>query len=179
MCVLSCFNRVWLCATPWTASHQAPLSMGFSRQEYWNGLPFPSPEDLPNPGIQSGSHIYLHQQAQFQWNEPSQCSPHPEVPTIIGVLDGVETSPSRALPKILIHRVCEQNEWRSFYTTRKWFGGCLVHSIKTKQNKTKTTISPLGTDGVTSGKAVDPFKEPSVYNNDFKIKSCLMWCCQE
>ena len=38
-------------ATPWTVACQAPLSMGFSRQEYWSGLPFPSPGDLPNPGI--------------------------------------------------------------------------------------------------------------------------------
>ena len=38
--------------TPWTVAHQAPLSMGFSRQEYWNGLPFPSPRDLPDPGIE-------------------------------------------------------------------------------------------------------------------------------
>ena len=42
-------------ATPWTVAHQAPLSMGFSRQEYWSGLPFPSPEDLPNLGIEPGS----------------------------------------------------------------------------------------------------------------------------
>ena len=41
--------------TPWTVACQAPLSMGFSRQEYWNGLPFPSPVDLPNPGIKAGS----------------------------------------------------------------------------------------------------------------------------
>ena len=41
--------------TPWTVAHQAPLSMGFSRQEYWSGLPFPSPGDLPNPGIKPGS----------------------------------------------------------------------------------------------------------------------------
>ena len=41
--VLSRFSRVWLCATPWTAACQAPLSMGFSRQEHWSGLPFPSP----------------------------------------------------------------------------------------------------------------------------------------
>ena len=40
---------------PWTVAHQAPLSMGFSRKEYWSGLPFPSPGDLPNPGIESGS----------------------------------------------------------------------------------------------------------------------------
>ena len=40
---------------PWTVAYQAPPSMGFSRQEYWNGLPFPSPEDLPDPGIEPGS----------------------------------------------------------------------------------------------------------------------------
>jgi len=38
--------------TPWTVAHQAPLSMGFSRQEHWSRLPFPSPGDLPNPGIE-------------------------------------------------------------------------------------------------------------------------------
>ena len=42
-------------ATPWTVAFQAPLSMGFSRQGYWNGLPFPSPGDLPDPGIKPGS----------------------------------------------------------------------------------------------------------------------------
>ena len=39
-------------ASPWTVAHQAPLSMGFSRQEYWSGSPFPPPGDLPNPGIE-------------------------------------------------------------------------------------------------------------------------------
>ena len=47
------FSHVRLLATPWTVAHQAPPSMGFSRQEYWNGLPFPSPGDLPDPGIKS------------------------------------------------------------------------------------------------------------------------------
>ena len=42
-------------ATPWTVAHRAPLSMGFSRQEYWSGLPFPSPGDLPDPGIEPRS----------------------------------------------------------------------------------------------------------------------------
>ena len=45
--LLSCFSRVRLCATPKTAAHQAPLSLGFSRQEYWSGLPFPSPNPYP------------------------------------------------------------------------------------------------------------------------------------
>ena len=42
-------------ATPWTVAHQGPLSMGFPRQEYWSGLPFPPPEGLPNPRIEPGS----------------------------------------------------------------------------------------------------------------------------
>ena len=45
-------SRVQLFVTPWTLDHQAPSSMGFSRQEYWNGLPFPPPGDLPDPGIE-------------------------------------------------------------------------------------------------------------------------------
>ena len=49
-----------LCLTPcipWTVGHQAPLSMGFSRQEYWSGLPFPSPGDLLDPGMESRSPV--------------------------------------------------------------------------------------------------------------------------
>ena len=52
--VPSC-SVVWLFGTPWTAGPQAPLSMEFSKQEYWNGLPFPSPGDLPNPGTEPES----------------------------------------------------------------------------------------------------------------------------
>ena len=48
-------SPVWLFATSWTVAHQAPLSMGFFRQEYWSGMPCPSPGDLPNPGIKPGS----------------------------------------------------------------------------------------------------------------------------
>ena len=44
-----------LFATPWTVAYQAPPSMGFSRQEYWSGVPLPSPGDLPDPGIEPGS----------------------------------------------------------------------------------------------------------------------------
>ena len=50
--LLSRFNRVRLCAAPWTVAHQAPPSLGFSRQEHWSGLPFPSPGDLPDPGTE-------------------------------------------------------------------------------------------------------------------------------
>ena len=53
MCMLSHFNHVSLCATLWTVALQAPLSVGFSRQEYWSGFPWPPPRDLPNPGMES------------------------------------------------------------------------------------------------------------------------------
>ena len=48
-------SRVRLFVTPWTVAHRAPSPMGFSRQEYWSGLPFASPGDLPDPGIEPRS----------------------------------------------------------------------------------------------------------------------------
>ena len=48
-------SRVRLFATPWTVAYEDPQSMEFSRQEYWSGFPFPSPGDLPDPGIEPGS----------------------------------------------------------------------------------------------------------------------------
>ena len=51
MCMLSRFSRVQLFVTPWTVTGQAPLSMGFSGQEYWSGLPCPPPGGLPDPGL--------------------------------------------------------------------------------------------------------------------------------
>ena len=62
--LLSC---VQLFATPWAVAYHAPPSMGFSRQEYWSGLPFPSPGNLPNPGIKSGS---TELQADYLPSEP-------------------------------------------------------------------------------------------------------------
>ena len=57
-CMLSCFSYVQLFATLWTIARQAPLSLGFSTQEYWTGLPCPPPGDLPNPGIEPMSLKY-------------------------------------------------------------------------------------------------------------------------
>ena len=56
LCVCQSLSCVCLFATPWTVAHQAPLSMGISRQEYWRRLPCPPPGDLPNPEIESLSH---------------------------------------------------------------------------------------------------------------------------
>ena len=59
-CIYACMHpqslsRVWLFVTPRTVTHQASLSMEFSRQEYWSGFPFPTPGDLPDPGIEPTS----------------------------------------------------------------------------------------------------------------------------
>ena len=52
VCMLNYFTCVQVFATPWTVAHQTPLSMGFTKQEYWSRLPYPPPRDLPNSGIE-------------------------------------------------------------------------------------------------------------------------------
>ena len=73
VCVLSRFSRVQLFVTPWTVTHQAPLSMGFPRQEYLNGLSFPPPGDLTDPRIQIAS-LALHVDSLplRHWRSPEQ-----------------------------------------------------------------------------------------------------------
>ena len=71
--LLSRFSRVRLCATPWTAAHQAPPSMGFSRQEYWSGVPLPSPTDKAR-------------------TPPKRCYQHPELPHLYFVADSATSS---------------------------------------------------------------------------------------
>jgi len=80
------FNRDRLFATPWTVAYQPPPSMGFSRQGYWSGLPFPSPGDLPDPGIKLESPAF---QADALTSEPPGKPNHmfnriasPEIPII-------------------------------------------------------------------------------------------------
>ena len=74
--LLSC---VWLFETLWTVALQAPLSMGFSRQEYWNGLPCPPPGDLPNTGVKPTSLTSPELAGRFfttgdTWEQPITCS---------------------------------------------------------------------------------------------------------
>ena len=75
------FSHVWPFATLWTVGHQTPLSMGFFRPEYWSGLLFPPPRDLPDPGIEPASPVSAALQADCLPAEPSG---KPEVP--IGVV---------------------------------------------------------------------------------------------
>ena len=69
ICVLS-LSHVPLFVTPRTVAHQAPLSMGFSRQEYWRGVPFPTPGDLPDPGVEPKSLSFPALAGRFFTTEP-------------------------------------------------------------------------------------------------------------
>ena len=71
ICLLTCSVASDSSETPWTATHQAPLSMEFSRQEYWSGLPIPIPGDLPDPGIKPMSSVSPALQADSLPTEPS------------------------------------------------------------------------------------------------------------
>ena len=76
LCMWACvraksLSHFWLFVTLWTVARQVPLFTGFSRQEYWSGLPCPSPGDLPHPGIEHMSPVYPALQADFLPAEPS------------------------------------------------------------------------------------------------------------
>ena len=77
MCMLRCFSHFRLSATSWVLAHQAPLSMEFSRHEYWSGLPCPPPGDLPNPAIKPVSPVSRALQADSlplsHWGGPCLC----------------------------------------------------------------------------------------------------------
>ena len=80
-------SRVWLFVTPWTIAYQAPQSREFSRQEYWSGMPLPSPGDLPDPGIEPGS-------------------PALRVDTLPSELPGKPVPSNRVVIKILLLEAC-------------------------------------------------------------------------
>ena len=122
--LLSPFSRVWLCATPWTAAYQAPLSMGFSRQEYWNGLPLPSPGHLPNPGIkplspalQANSLLSQPPGKPDTYTAAAAAKSLESCPTLCDPIDG--SSPGSPVPGILQARTLERVAI-SFSNAWKW-----------------------------------------------------------
>ena len=82
--MLSCFSCLQLFETQWTVACQAPLSMGFPRQEYWSGLPFPPSGDLPDPGIE---HVFPALADRFFITEPpGEASSAKQISTNVGAL---------------------------------------------------------------------------------------------
>ena len=91
LCILSHFSCVRLFATSWTIAHQAPLSMGFPRQEYWSGLPCPPPGDLPHPGMETTSPV----SPTFQVDSlPLSCWGSPLYAHIPGII--IDTGPNQS-----------------------------------------------------------------------------------
>ena len=108
VCVLSCFHRVWLSVTPRTVAHQTSFSMGFSRKEYWSGLPFPPTGDLPNPGIAPASPkspVLAAAAAKSLQSCPTLCDP----------IDG--SPPGSPVPGILQARTLE---WVAISFSNAW-----------------------------------------------------------
>ena len=101
-------SHVRLLATPWTAAYQAPLSMGFSRQEYWNELPNPPPGDLPNPGIKPMSPA-LQVDSLPLWSAAAAAAAAAKLlqscPTLCDPIDGGPPGPP--IPGILQARTLE------------------------------------------------------------------------
>ena len=90
-------SRVRLSVTLWTVAHQAPLSMGFSRPEYWSGLPFPFPENLPNTGIEPVS-----------LTSPALAGYNPVILLIITVRDSLDVNTKTSIRIYHISIACKQ-----------------------------------------------------------------------
>ena len=119
-------SRVRLFATPRTVAHPIPPSMGFSRQEYWNGLPFPSPGDLPNPGIKPESPTF---QADALTSEPpgkpsAAAKSLQSCPTLYDSRDG--SPPDSSIPGILQARTLE---WVAISSSNAWKWKVKVKSL--------------------------------------------------
>ena len=126
MLLLSHFSRVRLCATPWTAAYQASLSMGFSRQEHWSGLPFPSP--MRESGKWNSRQLMPDTDGTIPSLSPSlavslQC-PFGQSPTLTAGkahICGIPTHPSITKKSLelrnngLITCVLHHTEWQQFY----------------------------------------------------------------
>ena len=121
-CVLSHFSHVQLLVTLWTAARQAPLSMEFSRQEYWNGLLSPSSEDLPDPGIQVRSPSLQAWATQATRDAPAAATAAKSLLLCLTLCDPIDSSPPGSpVPGILQARTLE---WVaiSFSSAWKWKG---------------------------------------------------------
>ena len=96
--VLSHCSHVRLCGTLWAAARQAPLSLGFSRQEYWSGLPCPSPGDLPNPGMELESPAF-HADFSSVWaTKKDPKTVQPKTFTVSACRENIVTSNVKGLP---------------------------------------------------------------------------------
>jgi len=123
--VVYSLNPVRFFATPWTIAHQAPLSIGLPRQEYWSGLPFPSSGVLPDPGIRPGSPALWVD--SFPTEPPGKAAPSTAVskhlktlkghPKMLSTYQGVKER-ELLLPPLLLHTQELKNKFQKFATDK-------------------------------------------------------------
>ena len=130
-------NHVQLFGTPWTVNHQASLSMGFSRQEYWSGLPFPTPGDLPDPEIEPISLMFPVLAGGFFTTEPPEKPPNTYMHRIKSSNGGVgrgweewwNEGPERLTsPRLHIWQMTKLKFKRRSYFTLPWITNKLQES---------------------------------------------------
>ena len=149
MCLPTCFSCVWHFATLWTVAHQAPMTMEFSRQEYWSGLPWPPPGNLPNPAIKPASPaLQVDSSPQSHWRNP-QSPISKNKRTDLYIPDCTQVFPSFS-PKIREHRCWDwdpkwdQKKARVWAHSSCWYQVIIVPSPKTswviKYPSTKTHL---------------------------------------
>ena len=132
--MLGHFSHVWLLATPWTVACQAPLSMGFSRQEYWSGLPFLSPDDLPDPRIEpaspalAGGFFYHWATREAPKYTAAAAKSLQSCPTLCDPIDG--SPPGSPFPGILQARTLE---WVAISFSNAWKWKVKVKSLSRVQ----------------------------------------------
>ena len=128
LCCAYSLSCIQLFVTPWTVAHQAPLSMGFSRQEYWSGLPCPPPGDLPNSGIETRSPAL---QGDFLLSEPPGKSKNTGVGSL-SLLWG--NFPTQELNWSLLH--CRQTLYQLSYPESPSLG---LHHLKITKRPCSTS----------------------------------------
>ena len=139
VCVPPHFTCVWLCTTPWAVAHQASLFMGFSRQEYWSGLPVPSPGDLTDPGVELASLVSPALADAFfttsvSWEaQPCKCvNPYlPVPPTLLSSLVSIHRSLCPCLYPCFANKIICTIFLDS---THKWYDLCFSLSDFTLQD---------------------------------------------
>ena len=124
MCVSSHFSCVWLFVTLWTVAHQAPLSMGFFRQEYWSGLPCPAPGDLPDQRIAPTSLMSPAVAGRFFTIAAAAAKSLQSCPTLCNSIDGSPTG--SPIPGILQARTLE---WVAISFSNAWKWKMKVKSL--------------------------------------------------
>ena len=174
-CMLSHFSCVWLFVTLWTVAPQAPLSMGFSRQEEWSGLPCLPPGDLPNPGIELTSHyvscigrwvLYY----QVTWEAPQSSW----APSILPR----DVSTSLLLPSLTDH-ICPGARVSSMPPSRRpckhHCGWCVQSSIQMSPTMAPLAQEFLASAPLTSGTGLFSVEGPSCALSGFFSEYLFVW----